>query len=264
MPKRADRRHLVEVSYVTDAGLNARASLYEDQRPHINLVAEALDLLGEVDGRRVLDVGCGNGRYLAGLTAAGARVVGIDLSAGMLATVPAPRPPLVVGDAVALPVADQSADAVLLPHMLYHVPEPGHALDEAHRALRPGAQVLVVINGPHHLQEMNALWLPLLEGAGVRGEMEDVGLVNPRVQTSDARALVDERFTGLVERHLPSEVILTDAGPAVRHAASTTAAFVAGPELVERFRAAVTERIEDEGALTITTDVTMLLAFRPD
>ena len=112
MSKRADRRHLLEVAYATDDGLAAPASLYGHQSPRWDLAAEALALVGDVARRTVLDVGCGNGRYVRTFTEAGACVVGLDLSAGMLAAVPEPRPALVVVDAVPLPVADASADLV--------------------------------------------------------------------------------------------------------------------------------------------------------
>src|SRR4030095_3074097 len=42
-------------------------------------------LLGDVRGLTVADVGCGTGRHAIAMAAAGARVVGIDLSPGMLA-----------------------------------------------------------------------------------------------------------------------------------------------------------------------------------
>jgi len=46
----------------------------------------ALQAIGAVDGKRILDVGCGSGRYCVELAASGeTEVVGIDLAAGMLA-----------------------------------------------------------------------------------------------------------------------------------------------------------------------------------
>ena len=263
MPRRTERAHLVDVAYATDAGLSARSSLYVHQSPRWDLPAEALDLLGDVDGCTVLDVGCGNGRYLAPLAAAGAHVIGIDLSAGMLAAVPAPRPPLLQADVTALPVPDAVADAVLLPHMLYHVPQPARGLREARRALRPGGRVLVVVNGPAHLRQMSDLWAALVADAGVPDEPVDSDLLNPLLLAPEALALVEDHFAGTMLRSLVAEVTLTDPAPAAHYVASTTAAHVVGPELVERFRRAVADRIERDGAFRITTDVVMILAHRP-
>jgi SAM-dependent methyltransferase len=89
-PGRADSRYLREVAYADPSGLGARASLYDFQQPYVDLQSEALALLEPLDGRVVGDVGCGDGRYIDALRGAGARVVGIDLSVGMLAGVSSP------------------------------------------------------------------------------------------------------------------------------------------------------------------------------
>ena len=86
-------------------------------------------MLAPLDGRVVGDVGCGDGRYIDALRAAGARVVGVDLSVGMLAGVSSP-PALVAADSQALPLTDASLDAVMMMHMLYHVPDPAMAVAE--------------------------------------------------------------------------------------------------------------------------------------
>ena len=69
----------------------------------------------ELAGRDVLEVGCGAAQCSRWLAAQGARVVGLDLSAGMLAAARAPAAPdrgrrLVQADARALPFADGSFD----------------------------------------------------------------------------------------------------------------------------------------------------------
>ena len=43
-----------------------------------------VDSLGPLAGRRILDLGCGKGRFARALAAQGASVVGLDLSAAML------------------------------------------------------------------------------------------------------------------------------------------------------------------------------------
>jgi TDG/mug DNA glycosylase family protein len=95
-----------------------------------------------------IDVGCGDGRYLAGL---GDPVVAIDASRGMLdmARPVAPVALFVQADAEALPFRDRSIGAAWSNMTYLHVPRPRlpMALARLHWALRPGApldlQVLV-------------------------------------------------------------------------------------------------------------------------
>jgi SAM-dependent methyltransferase len=265
MDKRADPRYLRDVAYSDPSGLTARASLYDFQRPRIDLVGEALEMLDPVSRRVVGDVGCGNGRYVGALRAAGARVIGVDLSAGMLMHVPPPMPAVVVGDAQALPLASASLDRLLMMHMLYHVPEPERAVAEAGRVLGSGARLLVGTNGPRHLAEMNELWLPLLERAGIRAELEDVGLVNLRLTARATQRLLVKHFPDVDERWLPSSVVVTDPGPVIRHAASTTGAHVVGDrraELLDQLAVSLDARIRRNGEFRITTEVVFFAATK--
>lgn len=263
MGKRADRQYLRDVAYADPTGFMARVGLYDHQQPRIDIIAEALGALGPVGGRVVGDVGCGNGRHVDALRAAGAEVIGVDLSPGMLAN--APRSRLLTGDAQSLPLASESLDAVLMMHMLYHVPEPERAVGEAARVLRSGGRLLVATNGARHLAEMNALWLPMLERAGIRGDLEDVGLVNPRLTAGTAQQHVEAHFGGVSERWLRSSVVVTDAAPVIRHAASTTGAHTVGERrdaLLRDLAAEVDAQIRRDGQFRITTEVVFLTATK--
>jgi SAM-dependent methyltransferase len=239
----------------------ARVGLYDYQQPWIDLLGEALEALGPVVRGVVGDVGCGNGRYVDALRRSSARVIGIDLSRGMLADVPTPRSGLVVADAQTLPLASASLDAVLMMHMLYHVPDPEKAVAEAARVLQRGGRVLVSTNSPRHLVEMNELWLPLLHRAGIGGPLEDVGLVNPRLTVGAAAQLLRAQFREVVERYLTSAIVVTDSAPVVRHAASTTGAHATGvlrEALLQEFAETIDSRIQRDGAFRITTEVVLL------
>ena len=267
MARRADREYLLGHAYADDRGLTARASLYEHQEPRIDLVAEVLRFAGPVAGRTVADVGCGNGRYVDACAAAGADVIAIDLSAGMLAAVAPSHPRHVAADAQRLPLVDGSVDVVLLLHMLYHVPDPAVALAEARRVLRVGGRVVVATNGRRHLSEMDELWVPILRDLGVEGALEDVGLVNSRFDGDDARALVASAFGTVETEVLASQVVVTDPAPVVRHAASTTGAVIAreqAKDAVTRFEAAVADAIGRDGELRITTEVVVVRGDDPD
>jgi SAM-dependent methyltransferase len=83
----ADRAFLRGTQYKTDANLAARQSIYAYQRPRIDLAARVLDLAEPGPSGTIVDIGCGNGLYLVELARRGfgGRVLGIDLSPGMLA-----------------------------------------------------------------------------------------------------------------------------------------------------------------------------------
>lgn len=87
------------------------------------------DLLGDLRGRRILDVGCGLGTYRAPLEARGAIWVGLDLT-GPTAQV--------IGDANRLPFRDGAFDGIMCSAVLEHLPEPDLMMVELRRVLREG------------------------------------------------------------------------------------------------------------------------------
>jgi SAM-dependent methyltransferase len=262
LDKRADSTYLRDTAYGDPSGLSARLALYDHQEPKINLVAAAVDLLAPVGGLTVADIGCGNGRYLMALRAAGARVIGVDLSAGMLAGVADGPSGLVAADSQALPLTNGVVDVGLLMHMLYHVPDPATAIAEARRVMQADGRLLVSTNGGDHLAEMDALWLPLLDEAGIRGRLEDLGLVNTRLGADIARPLLSDQFGAIEERVFRSSVVVTNPAPVVAHAASTTGARTVGDQrdaMLREFAAAIEDRIRRNGSFHITTEVVFFL-----
>jgi Methylase involved in ubiquinone/menaquinone biosynthesis len=147
--------------YVTDANLAARQRLWAISRrePGFELFPWVLDLAGidAGDGRRVLDVGCGNGVYERLLHERGhvGLRVALDLSAGMLPLVK--HATRMQADVQRLPLGTDSFDVVLAPHMLYHVLDRTAAAREARRVLRPGGVFIAVTNGENNFDEFRGL-----------------------------------------------------------------------------------------------------------
>ncbi len=206
-----DRCCLRQVQYGTEANLVARQSLYAHQHPRIDLPAAALDLATLCGDETVVDVGCGNGGYLAELARRrhAGRVLGVDLSAGMLqaARRHAPAASLTAGDAAALPLRDRAADLTLAAHMLYHVADPRAAVRELRRVTRPGGTVLVVLNGPDHPRELRDLI-----AATLRTSTSEPPLGEP-LRLDDGQDLLAGEFSSVTRHHFTSELRLPDPGP---------------------------------------------------
>jgi len=94
---------------------------------------------------RCLDVAAGTGVSTEELARSGAFAVGLDLSFGMLSVGRRVRPtmPLVAGDALALPFADASFDAVTISFGLRNVTDVRAGLAEMARVTRSGGRIVV-------------------------------------------------------------------------------------------------------------------------
>jgi demethylmenaquinone methyltransferase / 2-methoxy-6-polyprenyl-1,4-benzoquinol methylase len=97
-------------------------------------------------GDRVLDVCCGTGDLALAAARAGGRVVGLDFSTPMLERAHRKSSEIdwVEGDALALPFADGSFDAVTIGFGLRNLPDVERGLAELRRVLRPGGRLAIL------------------------------------------------------------------------------------------------------------------------
>ena len=103
-------------------------------------------------GMRVLDVAAGTGTSAAAYAAAGAQVVALDFSEGMLAKGRQRYPDIefVQADATDMPCEDNSFDAATISYGLRNIEDPQAALTEMLRVVKPGGQLLVCeFSTPH-------------------------------------------------------------------------------------------------------------------
>ncbi len=117
--------------------------------------------LAPLAGRRVLDLGCGKGRFAARLRALGAHVVGLDRSTAMLAG--GSGPGRVRGSARRLPFADGAFGGVIAVEVLEHVApsDLDAVLAEAARVLQPGGRLAIVDKNAGAMDPLRP-WLPVL------------------------------------------------------------------------------------------------------
>ncbi len=98
-----------------------------------------------VPGERILDLAAGTGTSSEPFQAAGAAVVPCDFSMGMLTVGKRRQPGLAftAGDALRLPFADGTFDAVTISFGLRNVSDTEAALEELHRVTKPGGRLVV-------------------------------------------------------------------------------------------------------------------------
>ena len=103
-------------------------------------VIPLLDAVNLRHGARLLDVATGPGYVAAAAAARGARALGVDFSAPMVAHARAINPAVEFqeGDAEAVSFEDCSFDAVVMNFGMLHLARPERAMTEAARVLKPG------------------------------------------------------------------------------------------------------------------------------
>ena len=190
----SDRSRLAEVRN-NRAGQAARyfashaANWDEVRAMHVaeELVERAVrDAIGSHSYRNLLDIGTGTGRMLEVLAPSAERAVGVDQSPQMLNMARSRieraalrNVQLRQGDIYALPIERNAFDVVILHQVLHYLDDPGRALREAARTLRPGGRLLVVDFAPHDEESLRTAHAHRRLGFArdeISGIMAEIGL----------------------------------------------------------------------------------------
>jgi SAM-dependent methyltransferase len=124
-----------------------------------------------LEGRDALELGCGAGYVSAWLARRGASPVGVDLSTNQLSSAArlqeefGLRFPLVQADAEAVPLRSGSFDLVISEYGASIWCDPYRWVPEAARLLRPGGELIFLVNGTTLM-----LCVPEVEAEGAAGE----------------------------------------------------------------------------------------------
>lgn len=146
-----------------------------DSRRHAGYHAMLDDLEAELvnkycTGRTVLDAGCGTGLVLSRVAPLARRVVGVDLSGGMLSKARTRAGELAQGSLTQLPFLDSSFDAAYSFKVLAHVPDIGLAVREMARVVRPGGHLILEFYNPYSVRGL--LWAVKRPGRIAQGVNE--------------------------------------------------------------------------------------------
>jgi SAM-dependent methyltransferase len=229
----------VPVHRAAATGFARSVEAYERARPEyppeaIAFLARELDLR---PGRRVVDLAAGSGKLSRPLAKLGCEVIAVEPVDEMRAAI-GPGIEALAGTAEAMPLADDSADAVTVGQAFHWFDGP-KALAEIERVLRPGGALALVWNRrPVESSELHAAISEIM--APYRGDAPSHGSGAWR-DTFAMRDLREERFD-FIQR-------LDGDGPADRVGSTSFIAALDEPErarVLERVRALV-----DGGAVDV-------------
>ena len=254
---------LIEDQYRDSAKLSARMALHAKYGPGASL-ASVPSVVTPAAGAKVLEVGCGPGRFWLGAQAWPTDLVVTltDLSPGMaeeaLATVRGvgrwASVASQVADVCALPFADASFDVVLAMHMLYHAKDPDLAVCEIARVLRPGGVAVASTNS-----ETNMAALFELGHAALGDERQDLAARAFSLESGEA---ILRRHFGAVELHHAAAILrVTDPDDVVAYLTSFSPGDRATPAMLARLEAMTADAFAAGGGVfEITRDAGFLVA----
>lgn len=166
MNKHSDQQFLLDNQYKDASNLNARIQLHRfsvNKRGLSNWIFDHFDLPNECD---ILELGCGTGglwKSNEGRIPQGWNITLTDFSQGIIekAKVNLTEVPhdfqFETVDAQSIPFKENSFDAVIANHMLYHVPDRNKALSEIRRVLKPDGALYASTIGFGHMRELQSI-----------------------------------------------------------------------------------------------------------
>lgn len=150
-----------QVRLAYDAGADEYAVAFRSTEPEQPIELAMVDHFAEsLPGqRRVLDAGCGAGRFLPILAGLRCEVEGLDLSSGMIRNARAAHPSFAtqVGTLTDLPFESASFDGYFSWYSTIHSAgqDLQDLLQEAHRVLRPAGSILVAFQSGDGVQDLS-------------------------------------------------------------------------------------------------------------
>lgn len=261
--------------YRDASNLSKRMDLHErySLNPH-GWYRWMFDQLAEPPESRILELGCGDGRFWARNAARvppAWKLVVSDFSAGMLAEAcrtlesrsvgaePGGETAFSVIDAQAIPFPNESFDAVIANHMLFHVPDRPRALSEIRRVLRKGGRLYASTIGLAHLRELRdwATQMDVNVPVWIGNAAESFGLENGMEQLTPW-------FAGVVRRIYEDSLRVTEIQPVVDYVVASVSVNESAitPERLSTLARILESVMATHGALHITKSTGIFLGVK--
>ena len=265
MSKVNDQEYLRTDQYKDASKLNARVRIHVEfsTNPYgwFRWVFDQYDLEPQA---RILELGCGPGDLWVEnreRLPQGWQISLSDFSPGMLAqtrkklsSLPHPFKFETI-DAQAIPYEDETFDAVIANHFLYHVPDRAKAIAEIRRVLKPGGDLFATTIGANHMKELPALL------ARFDPEIEDfLHSENFPFTMENGAEQLRAAFRELESCRYPDELRVTDAEILADYMLSTMRMEISAVHRAELIRFLDGEMAANQGVIVIQKDSGMFWA----
>lgn len=265
MSRFTDPNYLKTDQYRDSSNLDARAVVHQrfSTNPYgwFHWVFDRLSVLPE--NARILELGCGPGylwKECGQPIPASWNITLSDLSPGMVDA--AWRNLVVTGrnfkfeqiDAQSILYPDETFDAVIANHMLYHVPDRRKALSEIMRVLKADGRLFAGTLGRNHMREM---WEQLERVAPIQRET-----ITSAFTLENGTAQLQEFFPRVDVFHYEDNLRVTDVSAIVAYVRSMTSTAEFLEEQFQAIERQFTEAMKMNGEIFITKDSGMFVVTK--
>ena len=257
MSRFTDPNYLKTNQYRDSSNLDARAAIHQrfSTNPYgwFHWVFDRLSVLPE--NARILELGCGPGylwKECGQPIPAAWNIILSDLSPGMVDA--AWRNLVVTGrnfkfeqiDAQSIPYPDETFDAVIANHMLYHVPDRRKALSEIKRVLKADGRLFAGTLGADHMREM---WDQLERVAPIQRET-----ITSAFTLENGTAQLQEFFPRVDVFHYEDNLRVTDVSAILAYVRSMTSTAEFSEAQFQSIEREFTDAMKTNGEIFITKD----------
>lgn len=264
----SDQHYLLTDQYKNAANLNARVQLHARfGEKGQSLHRWIFDHFTIAPGSKILELGCGPGlQWLTNRERIPAdwQITLSDFSPGMLQEAQhnlqrIDRPfSFQVIDAQEIPFENETFDAVIANHMLYHVPDRAKAIAEIRRVLQPDGRFYASTIGRAHMRKIGELM------RSVHPDIYDPhflgNLLNTfRLENGDAE--IAQSFAHVETHRHEKQLVVTETEPLMAYILSGRLKEVLSAEMQKTLRERIKQEIQEQGAIRIDTVSGMFIAY---